>query len=72
LEESNEEAGGGTCHTNADGMRGDADHSLVRAVRSGAVRERNDGKPKQASERNANRQAGNGQPSHGRTASHAR
>jgi hypothetical protein len=37
-EDVDEQAGGGTCHTNADGMREDADHSLVRAVRSGAVR----------------------------------
>jgi hypothetical protein len=41
LEESHEDvgeqAGGGTCHTNADGMREEADHSLVRATRAGAV-----------------------------------
>lgn len=55
-EDVDEQAGGGTCHTNADGMREDADHSLVRAVRSGAVRERNDGKPEQPTERNATRQ----------------
>jgi hypothetical protein len=55
-EDVDEQAGGGTCHTNADGMREDADHSLVRAVRSGAVRERNDGKPEQPTERNADHQ----------------
>jgi hypothetical protein len=52
-----EEPGGGTYHTNAGGMREDADHSLVRAVRSSAVRERNDGKPEQSSECNADRQS---------------
>jgi hypothetical protein len=60
LEESEEDvdvqANGGTCHTDADGMREDADHSLVRAVRSGAVRERNDRNPEQPTERNADRQ----------------
>jgi hypothetical protein len=60
LEESDEsldeQASDGTCHTNAGGMRGDADYSLVRAVGSGAVRERNDGKPEQPTERNADRQ----------------
>jgi hypothetical protein len=38
-EDVGEQAGGGTCHTNADGMREEADHSLVRATRAGAVRE---------------------------------
>jgi hypothetical protein len=33
--------------------REDADHSLVRAVRSGAVRERNDSQPEPASESDA-------------------
>ena len=47
-----EQAGGGRYHTNAGGMRGDADHSLVSTVSSGAVRERNDGKPEQPSESN--------------------
>ena len=56
-EDVDEQAGSGTCPTNADGMREDADHSLVRAVRSGAVRERNDGKSEQPSECNADRQS---------------
>ena len=52
-----EQADGRTCHTNGGGMREDADHPLVRAVRSGAVRERNDSKPEQPSEYNADRQS---------------
>jgi hypothetical protein len=43
----------GRYHTNAGGMRRDADHSLVRTVGSGAVCERNDSKPEQPSENNA-------------------
>lgn len=56
-ESQDEQAGGGTYHTSAGGVRDDADHSLVGAVRSGAVRERNDGKPEQSSECNADRQS---------------
>ena len=49
-ESVDEHAGGGTCQPNTGSMGDDADHALVGAVRSGAVRERNNGKPEQPSE----------------------
>ena len=54
-ERVSEHAGGGTYHTNTGGMRDDADHALVGAVRSCAVRKRNDGKPEHPSKDRADR-----------------
>jgi hypothetical protein len=41
----NEQARGGTCHTNSGAMGDDTDHPLAGARRFGAVRDRDYGKP---------------------------
>jgi hypothetical protein len=67
-----EQARGGTCHTGSSCVPQDADDPLIHTVWSGAVRERNHGKPKQPSEHNADRHSREGHPPQGRTTSHAR
>jgi hypothetical protein len=52
-----EQARGGTRHTSPRGVRDYAEHSLVHAVGSGAVRERDNCEPEQPSKCNADRQS---------------
>jgi hypothetical protein len=61
-----------TRHTGSSGVPQDANDPLVHAVWSGAVRERNDGKPKQSPKHNADRQSREDQLPDNRTTAHAR